>query len=671
MAEPVRNNSILPAASFGAAVEGAPAATDSAAAPIVLAQADTTEQGSARAAASAISGGAASSGAVPPQPEVQSRPALQQQGPRTEETPPQRVRIEGVATADADRAMAESQRVLKRFTGTGIAGNLHTFKPSVVFRDNQGEVHVRMQRYFRGIPVFGEQSITHFDRSNNVTDVTNGPTPAGLATTTRATVTKDQAKTTAIAAFGSPAPQTITEPELVIIKGNDGKYVLAYHLVLTNMSGREPRRMNFFVDANTNTVAVAYNQIHGIVPEFKQPNGAVRAAPQAAPQEAAAGWPRLPRLPFPRAPRHPWPRTPGNVPAAPKPGPAVGTGDSLYLGNVPLNTVRQADGTYVLRDARHRNTETRDHHNRDAGEVGADGFPEGATVITDNNNRWGEATDTAGDRAAIDANYVASKYDDYMREMFGRNGIDNNGVPGRAVIHTNEQMVNAFYYKNVMWYGDGDGVTAGPLVDKDVASHEPTHGLTEHTSGLIYRGESGALNEAVSDIIGSAGFSWYLRGRKDQGIASDYLVGEDCWTPGQEGDALRYMANPTADRQGPGEGYSRDHYSTRYTGWQDNGGVHLNSGIANNWFYLIANGGENPTSKMAVEGMGMEKALNVIYRASTVYFTPSTTFAEARVACIKAAEDLYGKGSKEAAIVATGWSAVGVEPAAVEADRAA
>jgi Zn-dependent metalloprotease len=245
--------------------------------------------------------------------------------------------------------------------------------------------------------------------------------------------------------------------------------------------------------------------------------------------------------------------------------------------------------------------------------------------------------------------------------MYDRDGIDGHGQQPRAVVHTGDQMVNAFYYHKVMWYGDGDGVTAGPLVDKDVASHEPTHGLTESSSALAYWGESGALNEAMSDILGSAGYSWFARGHNDTGIPTDFTIGEDCWTPSKDGDALRYMDHPTKDREGDSEAYSRDNYSIRYQGWGDNGGVHLNSGIANNAFYLMAKGGANDTSKINVpDGMGIQDALQIFYRANTVYLTPTSDFASAREATVKAAVDLFGDDSKQVKIAQQAWTAVGV-----------
>ncbi|MCA9569712.1 MAG: M4 family metallopeptidase, partial [Myxococcales bacterium] len=131
-----------------------------------------------------------------------------------------------------------------------------------------------------------------------------------------------------------------------------------------------------------------------------------------------------------------------------------------------------------------------------------------------------------------------------------------------------------------------------------------------------------------------------------------------CYTPWNgTNDALRYMNNPTLD------GSSRDHYSTRYTGSADNGGVHWNSGIANLAFYLAVEGGSHPKpskSVTTVDGMGMVKAGEVFYRALSLYMTSSTNFAGARAATLHAASDLYGQGSAEYAAIGNAWAEVGV-----------
>ncbi len=333
----------------------------------------------------------------------------------------------------------------------------------------------------------------------------------------------------------------------------------------------------------------------------------------------------------------------------------AGTGASIYLGTVKLNTVKNGD-KFELKDPA-TNAQTRDAHNGEGG-TGTEN-----TIITDNNNNWGEKSDDPRAKAGIDAQFAAQEFLKYLKAKYNRNSLDDKGLVLLSNVHVNDNYVNAYWDGTSMNYGDGDGKNASELVDKDVGSHEPTHGLTESTSGLVYSGESGALNEAGSDILGSAGFSWYLRGGGDA-IPNDFLIGEDCWTPSIPGDALRYMNDPMKDKEPGSDLYSRDNYKTRYQGSFDNGGVHLNSGIANNYFFLLCQGGTNRSSGMKVEkGIGMEKALQIYFRAHTIYFTPNETFAQARDAMLKAAADLYGPSSNEQKVVAQAWSAVGVESA--------
>ncbi|HQX56136.1 MAG TPA: M4 family metallopeptidase, partial [Pyrinomonadaceae bacterium] len=212
-------------------------------------------------------------------------------------------------------------------------------------------------------------------------------------------------------------------------------------------------------------------------------------------------------------------------------------------------------------------------------------------------------------------------------------------------------------YQNMMTYGDGNGTTFTPLTTIDICGHEMTHGVTERSANLTYAKESGALNESMSDIMGSM-----VELYADGGVVSadTWKIGEDAYTPGTAGDALRRMDNPNAVGD-------PDHYSLRlYPGTctasnaNDQCGVHTNSSIQNHAFYLMAAGGTNRISGVAVTGIGGTDAAKVFYRALTVYMTASTNFAGARTATLSAATDLFGASSAQYNTVATGWCAVGV-----------
>jgi vibriolysin len=189
----------------------------------------------------------------------------------------------------------------------------------------------------------------------------------------------------------------------------------------------------------------------------------------------------------------------------------------------------------------------------------------------------------------------------------------------------------------------------------DVVGHELTHAVTDTSSDLVYANESGALNEAMSDIFGSS-----IESYRDGAVsANTWKVGEECWTPATAGDALRYMNDPALAGD-------YDYYPTRYTGTSDNGGVHTNSGIANLAFKLMVTGGTHPRGKTsnvvpaldANAYTSIQKGAAIFYRANTVYLTPGSTFSEARGATAQAAADLYG--SAAATSVNEAWTAVGV-----------
>ena len=337
--------------------------------------------------------------------------------------------------------------------------------------------------------------------------------------------------------------------------------------------------------------------------------------------------------------------SPSPSPPPPPPPPSSGADDqSLYSGKVDLSTTRNADGTYSLNDtSRGSGVETLDARNKSNAT--------GAVPFSDANNVWGEASDNPRTKAAVDAHYGAQVTYDFIKNVLGRDSLDGQGEKLVSNVHISNNYVNAYWDGKQMNYGDGDGSSAGPLTTLDIAGHEIAHGLTERTAGLIYRGESGGLNEAMSDIIGT-GVEWYAS-QQNSAVKFDWAVGEDAWTPnnGDPTDALRYMDDPTRDQ------YSIDHYSN----YPRQTEVHGSSGIANNAFYLLSNGGTNRTSKVTVEnGVGVEKGLKIYGRALMHYMTPSTTFAQAREATVQAATDLYGADSVEVQKVKESWHAVGV-----------
>ena len=288
-------------------------------------------------------------------------------------------------------------------------------------------------------------------------------------------------------------------------------------------------------------------------------------------------------------------------------------------------------------------------------------------LATDADNRW-------TDGAAVDAHTYAGWTYDYFFKRFGRRGLDDADIPIVSLVHpvvrddfaryspANQDtfFLNAFYAGDgLMVYGEGlpAGATAFGLTfdylagGLDVVAHELTHGVTEYSSNLVYEGESGALNESFSDMM-AAGVEFFFQPPGAGPLQADYDLGEDVIRPG----GIRSMSNPAA------HGHP-DHYSRRYTGPLDGGGVHINSGIPNHAFHLAIEGGRNRTSGLEVQGVGAarrEEIETVMYRAFTFLMPPRATFATARAATLQSARDLYGPGSAAERALAQAWTAVGV-----------
>jgi Zn-dependent metalloprotease len=316
-------------------------------------------------------------------------------------------------------------------------------------------------------------------------------------------------------------------------------------------------------------------------------------------------------------------------------------GHSLYSGDVIIATDQQ-NGTYVLYDSSRGGLYTTDMLNRPVG-IGT------GALITDADNNWGNNTTSDRASAAVDAHFGAGVTWDYYLLVHGRSGIDNDGLGALSRVHYRRGYKNAFWSDSCkcMTYGDGDGANFSALVSLDIAGHEMTHGVTSATADLIYDNQSGGLNEAISDIFGT--MVEFFAAAHGAAKAPNYWIGEDVFTPGTAGDALRYMDNPTQD------GKSIDSLAD-YADFLD---VHRTSGIANNAFFLLAEGGTHRIGGV-VTGIGRGAAEQIFYRALTVYMIPSETFSQARAHTTQAAVDLFGPGSQQVLSVGQAWSAVGV-----------
>ncbi|MEV4924887.1 M4 family metallopeptidase [Streptomyces roseoverticillatus] len=322
----------------------------------------------------------------------------------------------------------------------------------------------------------------------------------------------------------------------------------------------------------------------------------------------------------------------------------TGSGTSTYSGTVPLSTTKGGDG-YQLQDGERGGHKT---YNLSQGTDGT------GTLFTNPTDTWGDGDQ----KAAVDAHYGAAVTWDFYKNVLGRTGIKNDGVAAYSRVHYGDSYVNAFWDDECfcMTYGDGEG-NKNPLTSLDVAAHEMSHGVTSATAGLNYSGESGGLNEATSDIFGTAA-EFYANNSTDKG---DYLIGEQINING-DGTPLRYMDKPSKD------GGSKDYWSSSL-GRLD---VHYSSGPANHFFYLLSEGSgaktvngvsyDSPTyNNVKVTGIGRDKATKIWYKALTTYFTSTTNYKAARTGTLKATADLYGATSAEYKAVAAAWTGINVK----------
>jgi zinc metalloprotease ZmpA len=293
-----------------------------------------------------------------------------------------------------------------------------------------------------------------------------------------------------------------------------------------------------------------------------------------------------------------------------------------------------------------------------------------APIMTDADNNWGNNTESLVASEASDAHYGVATTWDFYKNVFGRNGIYNDGVGVKSIVNVTFRSGGPATGGNAAWYGApykfmayGLGnSTWYPVVSIDVAGHEMTHGVTEATSNLAYSNDAGGLNESSSDILGTM-VEYYANNAAD---VPDYMIGEKIYRSNPTGKtALRYMFRP-------GDADSNRSYNCYPAGGLTGVDPHYSSGPGNHFFYLLAEGAVNPSGfsytpsqlvcngDTGVTGIGRSAAQAIWYRALTVYFTSNETYPQARAHTLQAATDLYGSGSAQYNAVARAWSAVGV-----------
>ncbi|MGF2618048.1 peptidase M4 family protein [Rossellomorea vietnamensis] len=456
-------------------------------------------------------------------------------------------------------------------------------------KDELGMTHFRYSQTKNGVPVEGAEVLVHYNEKNEITSV-NGALNKEIDESSFDTTPVVSVKTaleTAKASVDAPATLDQLPSSDLIIYPFEGENHLA-HKVNINFLGDEPGNWYVFVNAKTGKVIDQYNAIMH-AEEIKTQNGV-----------GLGVWGEQRKLHISRSkPKHG--------------GTVFNLADYSHEGLEGIITYDYSKGYLEV------------FHGKDASFK--DDF----------------------DRAAVDAHYNSEQVYEYYLHEHDRNSLDDNGMPIQSVVHYGENYNNAFWNGTYMVYGDGDGEFMVPLsAGLDVAAHEMAHGVTSNSAGLVYRFQSGALNEAFSDIFGAL---------IDD---SDWEMGEDIMAPAarEDGrDALRSLSDPSrfpvgADYvpYGNGDGMYPSHMDEYYDlpGDLDNGGVHINSSIINHAAYLTA------------QDIGREKLGKIYYRALTVYLTPDSDFSHARESIIQSAIDIYGEGSPEVAAAAGGFDSVGI-----------
>jgi Zn-dependent metalloprotease len=246
---------------------------------------------------------------------------------------------------------------------------------------------------------------------------------------------------------------------------------------------------------------------------------------------------------------------------------------------------------------------------------------------------------------------------DLYSDIYERNSIDNNGLRLDSTVHYQKGYDNAFWDGKQMVYGDGD--EDQPVAERlfnrftaalDVIAHELTHGVTQHEANLAYWDQSGALNESMSDVFGSLVKQYQRKQTADQ---ADWIIGEGLFTSNVIGVGIRSMKAPgTAYNdpvlgKDPQPGHMKDYVRTV----EDNGGVHINSGIPNHAFYVAA---------LEMGGYAWDKAGRIWYKTLTDKLKERSTFQQACDLTVEAAGELFGANSLEQQAVKKGWSEVGI-----------
>lgn len=314
-----------------------------------------------------------------------------------------------------------------------------------------------------------------------------------------------------------------------------------------------------------------------------------------------------------------------------------GTAPSYHYGTVEIETEQVEANKFQLRDV------TRGDGNSTFINKGSSDF-----LPSDDDNVWAKFPDIALGHVAYDAHFCTARFYDFLEEHFDYSGINGNGrsMIARVNINNGADLVNAFWNNQNAAFGNGN-CHYHPLTTRSIIGHEFAHGITSENAKLIYSGESGAMNEAFSDIIGKA-FEMI-----DDPTNFD-------WPIGHEIVATRF-AKPLRSMEDPTIYNNPKMYKGKH--WRDGGSVHSNSGVLNHWFYLLVNGGSGKNeldTAYQVTPVAVQDILDIVFLCQTSYLQPASTypnmFEYSKLAC----GSLFGINSPQYQSMLQAWKAVGL-----------
>ncbi len=490
------------------------------------------------------------------------------------------------------------------------------------WKDQQGNQHLRMQQKYQGVPVYASEIIVHAD-ANNVVQGLNGRYVASpQVVDTQPTVSNQRAIAVSLDYFRQrDALQTLNEEQRKLLNYDHPRAELvilpSWEATVPTLAWRVVVRPNVldhwevFVDAHSGELISQTNMTCSFIPKLGESHPAHHAAHE-------------------------------HTHAAPLKTLRRSTGSGVDINGVSRSlNIWQLDGATGLIDGSKDMFNSTDNTPvQDLKGViityDAERVPnfETATIVNESGGTYSNPT-------AVSAHYNASVSYDYFRQQHQRLSIDGEGGNVLSIINVvnddGSEMDNAYWNGAYMAYGNGDvGFTpiAGGL---DVGGHEMSHGVIGSTAKLVYRNQSGAINEHIADVFG------YLI----ENEANDYRLGEDVVVADIfPSGALRDMGDPHNGGVDGDRYWQPDNMDEFYSGAADNGGVHINSGIPNRAFSLIDT------------ELGSEVVGRIYYDALTKYLTASSQFIDLRQALVRSAQELYGEA--QAQTVASAFDAVGI-----------